>query len=162
MRAPGIISLILFASLAACENYDLDLHDQITFKTQESPRYRRPVRSVTVQPARTDYSKVDGVTLKNPFAKNEQTIARGQKLFNIYCIACHAADGSTKGAPVADKLDPRPADLRNEAVSSLTEGEIFHRIVQGFGIMPSYKRDLSDEEAWYVTEYVTVKLQNRD
>jgi len=161
MRALGLISIMLFAALPACENYDLDMHDQVSFKVQESPRLLPPVGSVTVHQERVDYADVDGVTLENLFPKNERTLAEGKKLYGIYCLPCHAADGTTNSMPVADKMEPRPADLTSEAVTSLTEGEIFHRIVEGFGIMPAYKRDLSDEEAWYVTEYV-MKLQIRD
>ena len=163
MRKLGILPLIMLAALAACENYDLDMHDQITFKAQEAPRFVRPPKSVTVRAPRVSYADVDGVTLVSPIKRgDEKTLAQGQKLYNIYCMPCHGADGTTKGAPVADKLEPRPADLQSEAVVALTEGEIFHRIVEGFGIMPSYKRDLTDEEAWSVTEYITAKLQKRE
>jgi len=161
MRALGLISIMIFAALSACENYDLDMHDQVSFKVQESPRFRKPANSVTMAPERVDYSEVDAVTIENPFPVDESALAQGKKLFEIYCMPCHGADGTTNGMPVADLLEPRPADLQSEAVVALTEGELFHRIVEGFGIMPSYKKDLSDREAWSVTEYI-MKLQIRD
>ena len=67
----------------------------------------------------------------------------------------------TTGVPVADKFDPRPANLKNETALALTEGEIFQRIVvDGMGIMPGYKFEMSDEEAWKVVSYV-MQLQGR-
>lgn len=162
MRAIGIILMAVFALLPACENYDLDMHDQVTFRTQEFPRFRRPVNSVPLHMGRVDYSNVDGVTLQSPYPMGEKEIATGKKLFEIYCTPCHGSDGTTTGMPVADKMDPRPADITGEAVISLTEGEIFQRIVEGFGIMPAYKRDMTDEEAWGVTAYIMKHIQKRD
>ena len=161
MRAHILIMILAAGLFSACENVDSDMHDQISFKTQEEPRLLPPVGSVRMQPARTDYSEVDGVTLQNPHPVAEHSLAQGKRLYDIYCLPCHGIDGTTNGTPIANKMDPRPADLTSEAVTSLTEGEIFQRVVEGFGIMPAYKRDLSDEEAWSVTEHV-MKLQNRE
>ncbi len=161
MQVLAVIALTLLVGLTGCENWDLDQYDQISFKYQEFPRIQRPVNSVSMNAPRTNYEDVDGMFLTNPYLKEKDLLVNGEKLYNIYCMPCHGFDGTTSGAPVADKFEMRPADLMNEAVLSLTEGDIFQRIVEGFGIMPSYKIDLSDKEAWEVTAHV-MKLQNRN
>ena len=161
MRVKKALILGLLIALAGCENYDLDLHDQVSYKIQEYPRILPPEGSVTITPERVNYEDVDGALLANPYEGKKSQLKLGKALFNTYCIACHGPDGTTKGAPVADKFDPRPTSLTDEVVLSLTEGEIFQRVVVGFGLMPSYKYDVSDREAWAIAEYV-LKLQNRE
>lgn len=161
MRVLLALILVSAVSLTGCENYDLDLHDQLTYKVQENPRFNPPVGSVSMSPARVDYSSVDGAFLLNPHKMDKTFMAEGQKLYDIYCLPCHGPDGTTNNTPVADKFDPRPANILDDAVMALTEGEIFQRILDGSGVMPAYKRDLSDVEAWQVTAYV-LKLQKRE
>jgi mono/diheme cytochrome c family protein len=116
---------------------------------------------VSINGKRADYSLVDPVMVESPVKRTKENIEDGKKLYDIFCIPCHGADGTTTGVPVADKFDPRPANLKNETALALTEGEIFQRIVvDGMGIMPGYKFEMSDEEAWKVVAYV-MQLQGR-
>ena len=161
MRISNILLLIFAVTLVSCENYDLDMHNQVAYKLQEYPRFLPPAGSVPINEARVDYSNTDGSLLVNPHRGEKGLLETGKKLFDIYCLPCHAEDGTTVGMPVADKFEMRPADLTNEAVMELTEGEIFQAILDGAGIMPAYRVDLSDHEAWAVTAHV-LKLQKRD
>jgi len=161
MRVSAVLGLALFLALSGCENYDLDLHDQVSYKIQEYPRFRPPENSVTVVGDRIDYENEDGALLINPHRGVKGMLERGKGLYNTYCIPCHGPDGTTNNTPVAEKFDPRPANLMGPAVLELTEGEIFQRVMYGTGVMPGYKTDLSDEEAWEVTAYV-LKLQKRE
>jgi mono/diheme cytochrome c family protein len=154
-------AFLLAAALVACENVDKDMHQQVTFRHQKAPFIPAPKGSKPVNAPRVDYSSVDPVTLTSPVATNQQTGEEGRKLYDIFCIACHGQDGSTNATPVADKYEPRPANLKNEAALSLTEGDIFVKIVnEQMGIMPSYRYELSDAEAWMVVAHV-IKLQGR-
>lgn len=157
----ALLALLLAAALIACENVDKDLHFQATFKHQKAPSIPAPKGSKPVNERRVDYSSVDPVTLTNPVPMNQQAGEEGRKLYDIFCIACHGQDGSTNATPVADKYEPRPANLKNEAALSLTEGDIFVKIVnEQMGVMPSYRYELSDSEAWMVVAHV-LKLQGR-
>lgn len=161
MWRKGAGFLLLAFLAASCENVDLDLHDQITFKHQEYPMIPPPKGSVSMNAKRVDYSTVDAVMVTSPVKRTKETVEDGKKLYDTFCIACHGPDGTTTGAPVADKFDPRPANLKNETALALTEGEIFQRIVvDGMGVMPGYKFEMSDEEAWKVVSYV-MQLQGR-
>ena len=59
------------------------------------------------------------------------------------------------------KMHQWPVNLLEEDYVELTEGELFQRIIDGIGSMPSYRRDLSDREAWEIAKY-TLKLQKRN
>ena len=155
-----LIAVVSFVAVG-CENYDRDLYDQVSYKFQEYPAIAEPEGSVSMNEPREDYSEIDGVLLTNPYEGEKGLADKGKPLYETFCTPCHGMDGSTKNAPVADKFDPRPANLLIESVTALTEGEIFQRIVDGYGIMPSYRYELSDREAWEVTAYV-LRLQGRE
>ena len=162
MRATAFFLIAVFAVVVSgCENYDLDQANQVTFKLQEFPRFLPPEGSVSVAGIRPMYGDVDGALLVSPLAGDATAAAKGQKLYDIYCLPCHGVDGTTSNTPVADKFEMRPADLLNETVMSLTEGEIYQAILDGAGIMPSYRYDLSEAEAWQIVSYV-LQMQKRN
>ncbi len=160
MIRKALVSIIALAAFAGCENYDMQMRDQVTFKHQEYPSIGAPAGSVPITGKRVDYSELDGALIANPYDGDVGLTKEGGKLFKSFCTPCHGADGTTANAPVADKFDPRPANLQDDAVVELTEGEIFQTIIDGVGAMPAYKYELSDKEAWEVTLYV-LSLQGR-
>ena len=154
VAAAVVISLFIMG----CENVDKDLHDQITYRTQEAPRRWNPERSIPVSGRRKDYGDVNGVTLASPFRPGAAAKS-GEKLYGIYCAVCHGADGKSK-TPVADKLDVRPFDLTAESARELADGEIFVKMLTSDTVMPSYRNELTDREAWQITAYVR-RLQGK-
>ena len=160
MIRKALVSIIVLTVFAGCENYDMQMRDQASFKHQEYPSIGAPEGSIPITGKLMDYSELDGALMTTPYEGESGFPEKGKKLFGSFCIPCHGMDGTTAGAPVADKFDPRPANLQDDAVVALTEGEIFQTILGGIGAMPSYRYELSDKEAWEVTSYV-LSLQGR-
>ncbi len=158
MKRAALLFAALFA-LAACENVDRQMHDQISFKTQEFPRKGNPPGSVAMFGQKADYADVEPTTLEPPFPLNEETAKKGKKLFGIYCGVCHGPDGKAE-TPVAKIMDLPPPNLTIDNALELTDGEIFWTIVASDTIMPKYRNELSDKEAWEITAY-TRYLQNK-
>jgi mono/diheme cytochrome c family protein len=91
-------------------------------------------------------------------------IARGEQLFQTYCLMCHGADGKGTG-PVAKGLPHPPADLTHHFHRAPGDGDayLFWRISEGGQVepfkssqstMPAYKTVLSDDQRWDVLAYV--------
>lgn len=161
MIRKALVSIIALTVFAGCENYDMQMRDQAAFKHQEYPAITAPDGAVPITGKRVDYSEVDGALIANPHEGEAGLAEKGKRLFGHFCVPCHGADGTTAGSPVADKFDPRPANLQDSAVMELTEGEIFQTVLDGVGAMPGYRYELSDKEAWEVTSFV-LSLQDRN
>lgn len=145
---------IILPFLAACENVDRDMYDTPASKVQEFPRKYNPTGAVPFYGRQANYDQVDGVTLSTSdyfFAADAPE--RGKKLFTIFCTACHGADGKAR-TPISDKLDKKPADLTKASVRTLTDGELFVRVLTENTPMPGNRNELTDKEAWEIVSYV--------
>ncbi len=155
-----IISLLLLpAVLAACEIVDRDLYDQVSFRTQESPRKTNPPGSVPAFGTKINYAEIDPATLAPLFKLDKEVAMRGKSVYDIFCLVCHGKTGKAD-TKVAGKMDITPIDITEESSMELTDGEIFVKIFDSEAIMPGYRNDLTDKEAWEITAYVR-KLQGR-
>jgi mono/diheme cytochrome c family protein len=154
-----IILFLLIAVLPACENIDMDLYDQVSFRTQESPRLINPAGSVPAFGAKIDYAEIDPARLESPFKFDEETAQRGKVVYDIFCSLCHGKTGEAN-TKVAEKMDITPFDISGESSAELTDGEIFVKILASESIMPNYRSELTDKEAWEITSYVRA-LQER-
>jgi mono/diheme cytochrome c family protein len=91
--------------------------------------------------------------MKNPFASNEQSIAAGKIIYTKSCYDCHGKKGKGDG-PKSGDLDKNPKDFTKAIFQKQTDGSIFWKITEGRKPMPTFKKDLTDEERWKVINYV--------
>lgn len=92
----------------------------------------------------------------NPIPPNADSIAQGKEIYTTLCVPCHGELGKGDG-PVGVTLNPRPADLSLHAVPGVhTDGQLFEWISNGFpgSVMPAFKPALTDEQRWYLVNYV--------
>jgi mono/diheme cytochrome c family protein len=100
-----------------------------------------------------------GRELKNPIPRTHEALARGQKLFNVYCIVCHGSAGTGNGNVVPPY--PRPPSLLSDKVVKWPDGSIFNVITRGQNLMPSYASQMAAEDRWMVIHYIRA-LQRAD
>jgi len=95
-----------------------------------------------------------GKLLVNPLLPSEENLKIGKRKFDIYCSPCHGylAEGDSR---LRDKF-PNPPSLHSEKVRNWTDGRIYHVLVEGQNVMPSYSKQLSRNERWAVINYVRV------
>ena len=95
-----------------------------------------------------------GKFLVNSLIPNEENLAVGKEKYNIYCSPCHGylAEGDSR---LNDQF-PNPPSLHSEKVRTWSDGSIYHVIVEGQNIMPSYKYQLNRQERWAVVNYIRV------
>lgn len=90
---------------------------------------------------------------KIPMPVDEAFIKHGQERFDIYCSVCHDKSGSGKGMVPKRGFTP-PPHLADERIRAMSDGEIFTIISDGVRTMPSYSKQISEEDRWAVVAYV--------
>ena len=108
------------------------------------------------KPFRYDASPGDatraGRELVNPVERTEEALARGEKMFQIYCTPCHGARGLGDG-PMIPAFSKPPSFL-DERARSLPDGQLFHIITRGQNKMGSYAAQITPEDRWKVIHFV--------
>ena len=129
---------------------------QPSFRPMEEP-LPVPPQSVPIQGA----AYIPGVgSPENPIPSDQDSLARGQSLYEINCELCHGKDGSG-GTLLAEKLSRKPTNLTGENVTLLSDGEIFFIIADGVqppsgtkGGMPALRENLLVNDRWDTINYV--------
>lgn len=114
------------------------------------------------------YEKTDvdmiraGKELKNPLSFTDENLGRGKMIFERYCLQCHGKSGNGKGHLYTSGRYPYPpASLITEKMQKKPDGEIFHQITLGWGIMGSQGLLLRQEDRWKVILYIRKELQHK-
>ena len=103
-----------------------------------------------------------GKELKNPMEYSVKNLERGKLIFQRYCLQCHGEKGDGKGFLYTSGRYPfPPATLISEKMINKPDGEIFHSVTLGFGIMGPHGLLLTPEDRWKVIMYIRDSLQVR-
>ena len=89
---------------------------------------------------------------KNPAPPGKAAVEAGKKVAQVNCVPCHGAGGKGDGA-AAVALNPKPADWTSKRVQDESDGELFWKISNGRGPMPSW-RHLPEKERWVLIHYI--------
>ncbi|WNJ16602.1 cytochrome c [Pontibacter sp. G13] len=98
-----------------------------------------------------------GAELTSPIECSEETFAAGKNLYEIYCIMCHGSDGGGQGSLFKNSdgnYPPVPYSYTTRWSQGMTEGNAFHTLTHGKGIMGSYASQLTPMERWQVICYI--------
>lgn len=98
-----------------------------------------------------------GRELANPIPATPESMARGKKLYERFCLECHGTQGKGDG-PLIPKF-PNPPSFTSKAVREYPEGRLYHVISRGSGMMASYASQIAPEDRWKIVHYVR-SLQN--
>ena len=101
-----------------------------------------------------------GENLMNPLPASEKIIRQGGNSFSIYCSSCHGEKGDGKGFLFTSGKYPfPPASLQSEKVISRPDGEIFHIITMGYGIMGAHGPLIQPKQRWEIIHYMREEIQ---
>jgi len=92
------------------------------------------------------------VPLSNPLTPTNDILKLGKKRFATFCSPCHGNFGD--GDSRLRGQFPNPPSLNSEKVRTWQDGNIYHVIVNGQNVMPSYTSQLSRDERWAVIYYL--------
>ncbi|MBI5726369.1 MAG: DUF3341 domain-containing protein [Ignavibacteriales bacterium] len=90
--------------------------------------------------------------LTNPLLPSKANLALGQKKYLTFCSPCHGNYG--EGDSRMRGQFPNPPSLHSSKVRDWKDGNIYHVMMKGQNVMPSYAQQLSGNEAWAVVTYV--------
>jgi hypothetical protein len=86
----------------------------------------------------------------SPFEFNDSIQQQGFIHYSVNCASCHGIPGQGN----FERLDPLPGDPATAEFQMNSDGEMFHKVSEGRGLMPSFKNVLSAQEIWEVVGYL--------
>lgn len=92
----------------------------------------------------------------------EPMVHRGQERFGIYCTPCHGGVGDGRGlvflrshGPDGPRYQyPQPANLHDDRVRHMPDGQLYATIANGVRTMPSYSAQIPVADRWAIVSYV--------
>ena len=103
-----------------------------------------------------------GRELVNPIESTEENIARGKEAYDAFCIHCHGVNGDGKGHLVESGVYRYPVrTLISADMKRRRDGEIYHTITLGFGVMGAHGFMIRPEDRWKILLYIRRDLQVR-
>jgi mono/diheme cytochrome c family protein len=90
----------------------------------------------------------------NPLPVNGRLLARGQERFDIYCSPCHGRLGDGNGITKTIGDMPAVANLHDERIVTMTDGEIFNTITHGKNTMGAYGPLIPTQDRWAIVAYL--------
>jgi mono/diheme cytochrome c family protein len=151
--AASIVALTAVVLLIAYDllkiSFPSNMVNQDSTAYEQGPRLAAPADAVPIQGP----VLIAGQPASEPIPATDNSLQRGQVLFNTNCALCHGPEGTGNG-PLSGFFSPKPADLTGDRVQSLTNAELFLIITQGRGLMPSLAENLSAGERWDVINHV--------
>jgi mono/diheme cytochrome c family protein len=95
-------------------------------------------------------------TGKMPVEVTPELLAEGHWRFNTYCSPCHDQTGLGRGMVPQRALNWQPANLMEQRVVELADGDIFDVITYGRRTMPPYGAANRPAERWAIIAYLRV------
>lgn len=102
-----------------------------------------------------------GKELTNPIEATEDNLAKGKKLFGMFCAHCHGKKGDGAGTithavygAIPSYTDEVMVRRTGGHMNALKAGNIYHTIYHGLNAMGPHNTQLNDEERWLITTYV--------
>jgi cytochrome c oxidase cbb3-type subunit 2 len=97
----------------------------------------------------------------NPYPTTDAGLARGNVIFQNFCIGCHSPIGDGMG-PAQQYLYPPPLNFTILNGRGISGGILYYQIMNGITgtAMPYFKRALESEKIWDVGNFVAVNFIN--
>ena len=133
------VSLLI---LSASSNYRSSQH------YMASTRF---LQDTTKQPGWLAPASTDSI--KNPLPVTQESISKGEELYNMYCFSCHGDTGYGDG-PAGGSMGVRPANFHDQRVIKQKDGALFWKLTNGKGNMPPFKEALTEEQRWQLIVFL--------
>ncbi len=93
----------------------------------------------------------------NPYPTSAETLLRGQRIYEGFCIGCHGPVGDGMG-PAQPYLYPPPLNFTLLSGREVSGGILYYQIMNGITgtAMPFFKEELESAKIWDVGDYVSV------
>ncbi|AGH95724.1 c-type cytochrome [Pseudobdellovibrio exovorus] len=102
---------------------------------------------------------------RNPLAGDysEGTLKVGLKFYTTNCAICHGDRGEGgEHIPLAQTMALKPPSLLTDKVRGWTDGQMYHVITVGQGVMGPYASHIPQKYRWQVVNYIrTLQRDNK-
>lgn len=136
-----LLSTVCIFILTAAKNYSHDSKDYHTIAS-----FSDTVKQAAwLAPASAD-------SLKNPLPITQESISKGEELYNMYCFSCHGDTGYGDGPAGGSGISP--ANFHDKKVIKQKDGALFWKLTNGKGNMPPFKEALTIEQRWQLIVFL--------
>ncbi len=100
----------------------------------------------------------------NPLAgdMSESVLNVGMKYYNTNCMVCHGTHGEgSEKSSVSQLMALKPPTLLSDKIRNWSDGNIFHVVTMGQGVMGPYASHIPARYRWQVVNYIR-HLQKQD
>ncbi len=174
--------LAFLAVLSSCDkdrnrpgySYFPDMEESQAYETYaESPVWENgrtnqlpPEGTVPREMIPFDFEKTEvnrtwaGQELDNPYHGDSSVLEEGKELYGVYCIYCHGEKGDGQGYLfTSGKYPYPPKSLLSDKIRQNPDGEIFHVITVGYGMMGSHAAQVLPDDRWKIITYIREELE---
>ncbi|HSR10948.1 MAG TPA: c-type cytochrome [Thermodesulfobacteriota bacterium] len=137
--------------LSGCEYFRM--RDQENVRTYEKEMPAMDSRAIPVQGGYNVLASAAPETIRNPIPSSMTVMQQGRLNYAYFCIQCHGPNLDGRGT-VGQSFAPLPSNLRSPDVQGQSDGELFTKILLGFGRHPALYTTVSEEDAWKIVTYL--------
>jgi mono/diheme cytochrome c family protein len=152
-----------------------DMMESPAIKPQEFDASSEHNRGMRVPPEHTvpvgfePYKYGNDVTLaskelKNPYAgsNDAEILYTGIKMYETNCALCHGhkGEGGTESSLIVARMALKPPPLLSEKVRGMSDGQLYHIITMGQGVMGSYASQVRQKDRWQLVTYIRQLQKN--
>lgn len=103
---------------------------------------------------KTPEDELRAASLENPLTDSFNR-EYAHLLYDRYCLICHGPDGNGQGSLfTSGKYPIPPANFHNERAMNKTDGQLFHNIRAGFGVMGAHGPMMTVDDSWQLVNYI--------
>jgi mono/diheme cytochrome c family protein len=88
-----------------------------------------------------------------PMPVSRALLERGRERYDIFCSPCHDRTGSGRGM-IVQRGYPRATSYHEDRLRKAPPGYFFNAITAGFGVMPSYAKQIPPDDRWAIVAYI--------
>lgn len=134
------------------------MNDQESVRTYERKVPDMDTRTIPVDRGYQFLVNANPPDLKNPLPYTPQTVAQGKLAYSYFCIHCHGSRADGRGT-VGQSFAPLPSNLAEGGVQDQSDGELFAKILLGFGRHPMLYTTISETDTWAIVNYIRTLKQ---
>ncbi len=103
-----------------------------------------------------------GRELENPLTITQRLLDTGEELYNVFCAQCHGVEGDGQGwLHTSGKYAIPPTSLLDEEIMEQPEGDLYHVISAGWGVMGEHASLISPEDRWKIVAFIEHIIQEK-